>query len=547
MEKFCTNCGAALDENSVFCTACGTRQETAEPAPEKEAPAAKANPMDTKRLIKLGIGALAFVLSFVMLILAFCPILRIVQPGDFEAEIKISPLQNIAFVFDAIQSKDYEDLQDTALYDRYEDAIEDFYDELDGNEDEYDDLSAKAKRLYNKCSVYQTRLEMRGENFGLTPAMVIAAVLSLVYVLAAVALVAISLWYLLTVLLGTAGIGDKLGSLRQSLSFLSASEESVKAYLVSAVCALPMLMISLFASMFMTFEGESFKTVIAGPGVCVIVFCAILFAGFIAEKVLAKEFKLDRALVTRGIAFVCALLLTVLAFAPVISTKIRAEFSGRSSEKTVRVGMSASILTSWYLTKEVKDDLKDSMETMEDVYDDKDDAREALLTAACPSFVSYKSRDVEDGEYDVTIGSFLLMSHVAGGYMGMGWIFGLVTVLNALVAIAGCALMWYNLVAVAGGKSVSAIAKYAKRVALIAAVIALLLTVLFAIMTTSSIKKYLDNDYEVSVGIAAGIVFMVIFAVVNFVLPAIVDKVSGLIRKPEAVEQEPVKETESVQ
>ena len=539
--KFCTNCGAELEENVKFCTSCGTQVTSEASAPEKEAPAQKNTSMNTKKLLSLGVAALAFVLSFVMLILAFCPILKEIQPGSLEAELKISPLQNVAFVFDAIQSKDYEDLEDTLLYERYEDAAEEFYDELDGDEDDYDDLSAKAKRLYNKCSILQTRLAMRTDTVGLNPSMLIAAVLSLVYVLVAAALFALSAWYLLTLLLGTEGIGEKLEGLR-SLSFLNKPEACVKKYLIAALCALPMVAIALFGTMFMTFEGESLKTVIAGPGVCVIVFSALLFGGLIAERMLAGECKLDRALITCGIAFVCALLLTVLAFAPVIRANIKAEFDGRSTKKTAHTSMSASALTSWFVTKETKDQLKDSMEDMEDVYNDEDEAKEMLVNSACPSFGYYKFRDVEDGEYNVSILSFLLVTHVAGGYLGMSWVFGLVTLFNLLVVIAGCALMWCNLNAIAGGKTIEAIGKYAKCVGLIAAVVALLIAILFAIMTTSTIDKYMKNDYKISVGVGAGIIFMVIFAVVNFLLPTIMDKVSaGLPKKAEdAPAEEPV-------
>lgn len=34
MSKFCTNCGAALEESTKFCTSCGTANETVEPAQE---------------------------------------------------------------------------------------------------------------------------------------------------------------------------------------------------------------------------------------------------------------------------------------------------------------------------------------------------------------------------------------------------------------------------------------------------------------------------------------------------------------------------------
>lgn len=544
--KFCTNCGAEMEENARFCTSCGTQETENAPAPEEVAPAKKTAPMNTKRLISLGFAALAFVLSFVMVILAFCPILTSVLPDGTEAKLKISPLHNVAFMFDAMRSQDEEDLMDSKLYDRYEDTMEDFLDEISGNEDEYDDLSAKEKRLLNKACILEARLALRSESSALTPTMVISAVLTLVYLLAAIALLAVSAWYVLVLLLNTEGVEERMASLRNAFGKLTdVSAEKVREYLVTGICAFPMVMLSLYASMFMTFDGASIKTVIAGPGVCVIVFSAILFAGLIAEKVLAGEIKLDRALLTRGIAFVCALLLTVLAFAPVISTKIKAEFAGRSKEKTVRIGVSAGMFRNWYLTDESRDQLDESLEMLEDIYDDKDDARKALVTNACPSFGYYKYRDVEDGEYNTQILRFILLSNVAGGYMGMGWLFGFVTVLNLLVVIAGCALMWCNLNAIAGGKTVEVIGKYAKRVALIAAVAALLIAILFAIMTTSTIDKYMKNDYKISVGVGAGIIFMVIFAVVNFLLPTIMDKVSAYL--PKKAEDAPTEESATVQ
>lgn len=39
MSKFCTSCGASLDDNATFCTACGTKLAAPAPAPAQAAPA----------------------------------------------------------------------------------------------------------------------------------------------------------------------------------------------------------------------------------------------------------------------------------------------------------------------------------------------------------------------------------------------------------------------------------------------------------------------------------------------------------------------------
>ena len=43
MSKFCTTCGAALDDNATFCTNCGTPQQAQQAAPAQGAAPAQAN------------------------------------------------------------------------------------------------------------------------------------------------------------------------------------------------------------------------------------------------------------------------------------------------------------------------------------------------------------------------------------------------------------------------------------------------------------------------------------------------------------------------
>ena len=164
MSKFCKNCGASLNDETMFCHSCGARQdapvEQAAPVTPNEAPApkkAKANPMNllnkitkagadfiekkniSKKQLAIAGGILGGIIVAIIVILLLIPN---PQPAidNYEAVIngKVSKVEKLApeeyWTYAAKQA----DTSKSKYMDEYMDNYEEEYDEMVENwEDEY--------------------------------------------------------------------------------------------------------------------------------------------------------------------------------------------------------------------------------------------------------------------------------------------------------------------------------------------------------------------------------------------------------------------------
>lgn len=145
MSKFCTNCGAALDDNAAFCVTCGAAQATpeapvyAEPAaPAYAEPAAPAAKKPNKGLI-IGLIAGAVVLAVVLAFFIF---------GGSK------PTDPLDTYIDIIYNGKFDKMKDMApqeYWDWYEDEYDQTIDDIiEEAEDEYDDMMDSMEDKYGK-------------------------------------------------------------------------------------------------------------------------------------------------------------------------------------------------------------------------------------------------------------------------------------------------------------------------------------------------------------------------------------------------------------
>lgn len=150
MSKFCTSCGASLDDNATFCTACGTKLAAPAAAPAaNDGSAAASTPLDDlkdkslkaindfknnpQRNTYIGIACVA-VLAIILIIVVVSLI-----SGGYKGALKD--------YFGAIEDKDGEAYAEALMSD---DMIDYILDESGDDEDDfYDGYKDSAKSAYN--------------------------------------------------------------------------------------------------------------------------------------------------------------------------------------------------------------------------------------------------------------------------------------------------------------------------------------------------------------------------------------------------------------
>lgn len=192
--KFCINCGSQLTDEALFCSACGTKQETPEVAPydstktatapsvseeicvdETEAPRADVAPASVaKAKRKLPVfsiirNSVILLVAFVLLIGSFMPISRI-SAEDYnlfsideteDIDFGVTTIQQVILIFDSFKELEDDEIMDSKIYEKIEDLTDDLED-LD--EDDLDDLSSSDRKKFDKLFFNMLRLMMQSED-----------------------------------------------------------------------------------------------------------------------------------------------------------------------------------------------------------------------------------------------------------------------------------------------------------------------------------------------------------------------------------------------
>ena len=542
--KFCSTCGKQIPAEAQFCPVCGAPQTTvqsAENAPAETAPAAEAAPavenaesvksFDKKLLTKILSPLIVAAISFIMLITAFLPIVKVNAGTEKDDPVyKISALNTVTFMFDSFKSMPSEDLRDSKIYEKFEDQYEAFYDEMKDLEaedyDSYKELPGRIKNLYNKIFITSTRMSLQSESYKTNLPLVVAGLASLIYVVASVAFFAFAVMNL--------------------LKAVSAKEEEEKKEvfdqkkLNKLFLAIPMVLALAFFSgrIALAALGISGRE-ISASGAATFTFIVVFFA--IAAS-LAFEILLDvkKFVITvkeklfKLIGVVVPLLLSVIILitlsSPILSASVSAKFGGRSSEKKMNIPLETSYFAGLRMTESEKD-------YAEERFDAEDEVKEAAVKSLFGGFASYSVKDVKDGEANSKNASFVSgVSDYAGVYK-LNFLYGLIAILYVAAFAIAAYGVWSGLVTIINGeKEVNSLAKVNVVVIAVAAVIA----IVFAISVNGAVKGFGVKDY--SLGLSFGAICSLALAIVL----AASDKIFALVEAKTAPEvAAPVSETSS--
>ncbi len=525
MSKFCTKCGKLLSDDSLFCSACGKKQEEVvdqsqeiqleiftPQTNEVESPSSQTNsvqfetvqasvsaqsdnksklfsksPYSTPTIIK---QFLICLLSIIMFLTVFLPVKTVVAEYDNdEVKVGITPIDSIVFLFDSFSSLSADEIKDTDLYDSLIDDAEELMDELADNDGE---LNNKSRALFAKIVKKYARLSIMSENYKPAVMLFVIAIFSLFYIIVSLLFLIYSVLKLLNVLIvinkkvypktyGLAGIvfASFIG-LYTAFSIDSASFTSG---------------ISLY-----DFEIVTGAGVILGMIAFALIFTSLIAIRFFCQKSL-KVFNPVKSVLTA----VVSILLIILCLGPTFSAEVKTTFSGESNKKTVSVDVYADVYNSMVST----DDLYDLQETFEDLT--KSQVTE-YIEHQLSKFERYTAREVKKGEANDMIFPMITWSY----FMTLGdfgfVISNLAPILVTLINFASAYVLTLVLISFMSNDNDENGQKRAKTFALISMILYTLLNMALVIVVNSFYSTFMKNTFTLSLSITN--IFALIVAII---------------------------------
>ena len=333
--KICSVCGAQLPEDAMFCPECTkateevltpVAQEITEPtaeeavtedaAPAKEA--APARPMirrKTKRAkikwisktVRVSLVALA---ALIALIFSFLPVASLgmgnVMPViSLDVEFDVSPIDTVVFAVSSFSSYTDEELADTKIG-KEAAELEEKMKEMFSFTTDYDDLddNDRFEDLLSEYCYKMVIMELMREGKHAPASYYFTAILSIVYILVALAAFVLAVLSLLSHL-GVIG-----------------GEKGLTTWATRLTTFLPALIIALFAAMSFAYTDGVAEIDACAGFTLTLVFTLIAIAYTATERLIFTKDRNIKALITRCVSIVLAILVIVFATAPIAVTTI---------------------------------------------------------------------------------------------------------------------------------------------------------------------------------------------------------------------------------
>ena len=495
-EKRCESCGASCQEKQRYCHVCG------EPFPSVETPRPHRKrfsfprPHLTVPSVKVFARNLVFLaLSAVIFIFSFLPIVS--YPMEFKensdsediVSIDISAFDCVTFLADSFCFLDEVDLKESDLYDEIKDLSKDL---SDVDFSDKSSFSSEEKNLLSSLTKTTFRLALRSEDVPVRPFFIVTTVLSLLYIVFAFTLFAISLWNLIALLLG---------------------KKSLYHVLIKCFCFSPLLALITFFTVDNAIRAMSFGDgmgQMAFPiGILITASVGILLAA--VTKLFSTRSRVSFGKVGARIA-VAAMSITLICMlaAPVANMNIDSVFADRAKKREVSVGVSAGSLWAFELSDEEMDDIKDELGNTAS-------SKRAVIKSYIDALEIYTIKEMRSGKADSAVSTVANYSLFA--YCGEASIFAVfVPYLLILAALAAAFIAWQSLVFLCVQQSPKVIAAHvAMHLFTVASLVLGIIYVVF--INTRIFLSKLGDSFSASIG--AGLILAIVFGVLTSVFAAI--------------------------
>lgn len=333
------------------------------------------------------IGATVF--AAVMVIMAFLPVTKVNLGDDLYENLtfSISAIDTVVFATDSFYSMSLEDLKDSELFERLEEAEEKFADSDNLSNGGYDELSPSGKHALDDMIRLLMRMQLRHESTATSATLVISAIIALAYIISAVALLIAALLHLAALFRLVRSRPDKVERFCRSLLLLT-----------------PLLAVSLFAANLLSFSrlvalgeiidfsahdgmmptGGCIATLTLGGAAFILLLADSLLSGFRATR---------RDIVIRAISVSSSVVVMICLLCPVMVSHIYGTFSGRTTATTAKIEMSSSFFNNFCLTSQTWEEYAETERLSEN-------EKKTLLKDGISELTEYSVREIRNGAAD---------------------------------------------------------------------------------------------------------------------------------------------------
>lgn len=514
MSKFCTKCGKQLSDDSLFCSACGSKQDEVVTNPQEveleiitpQTPQPKNvvqqsnsvqyettqtnfspqnnkssklfsnSPYSTPTIVK---QFLLCLLSLVMLITVFLPVKTIsAEYNDEEINVGITPIDSIVFLFDSFSSLSSNEIQDSNLYDSMLDDVEELQDILSDNDNE---LNAESRALFSKAVKKFARLAMMSEDFQTTVILVVMGILSVVYIVFSV----LFLLYSVLKLLGILNI-IKNKVYPKTYGF---------AGIMFAIFIGLQTAFSIDSASFINNSSLNNVEMITGFGTTLgIIAYSVIFTLLIAISCFWQKSLKGFNPVKDILVAVASILIIVLSLGPVFNAEVKTIFSGNNDKKTAQVEIYNDVYTDMTTT----DDLYDLQKTFED--STKKEVTD-YINNRMSSFKWYSARDVRNGKANEIIYPMITSSYfMILGDIGFT-ISNLSPILITLISVLAAYVLALVLIRFISNENNVGIQKRVNTFTLISIIIYNIINIALLITVNAFFTTYCKNTFTLSLSV----------------------------------------------
>lgn len=518
-QKFCQLCGAKVEDEAPVTEAAAPVYEEPAPAPVQEpqpqyapqyayapqpqyapqyAPAPKVkkpkDPESAKKIMNIIKRSVIFALSLIMLLGIFFPVIKYKTESwmsDKTVYVKVNAIDSIKFAVNSFYSYDDDEIESlmSNISDKYEDDFEDWYD---------GDKTNKEAKFYKEYIA----ISFKSKDAPTTFAMVIAALISIAYIVMAVIFFINALFAFLGAFKGADD-----GKFKKCINLLS----------LQTALAIALAFAYRITYNKVLFSGLADKTK-AGGLVAVIVLAVLSLIGVAILRIFFEEkVKLNvGAIIKRSLAFVFIIGIIISSVLPMflISTEVE-------DGKKATAALKADVFSMAAIGKEQKFEIKDRFKGL-----DKDE-KEYYAEGIIEELEWCTKNEFKKDEYNAASNSLVEMIAI-NGYSMIG-VFSFATSAVLITVLAACVLLWKHGYAVVSGEAKSCGVKLSKVLTIVFSAIVVAIIIL-AMIFVASATSGLDSDYKYSAVINVGAIFLLGFSIAAAVMS--VDNVKK--EKPQA-------------
>lgn len=531
MNKLCAYCAESIYEDALFCHACGKRQ----PQNENNSQIENTNCIESNRedetrtdhgitnetavskpkklidknfIITLIRNSILLIVAITVFALSFAPVFSLKMQNkisddytviDFDYKVNFSAIDGMVFMFDSFRSLDEEDITDSKLFEDLEELGEEFLGE------DLDDSSG----ILAKCAKISYRLYLQSEECNTNLAIVLTAVISLLYVLFALAFLSVSIFNFIA-----------------TFGKFTSKKDKISRATITMLAAVPSLAFIVYNSFFVfikipnvfniiNFFGKSSVKYAMGSGtIATLIISSTAIAAITVLAFISRLHKTKSNIIKRAISATLALLVICMCFAPIATTSIRTVFEGKDKKSTANITLYSSTFANYFLSESEKEILEDKLDSLYYI-----DDYEEMFEEEFSLFSQYRVKDVKKGYADAENNNFhLLLNSVGSTYLIIPDFIALVSIFFLIISITAGMVLQQNLIYFMSGKYSKIQLKTGKIVSLVFACIALAAVIAFVIMVCAFADFYSIRGYSLSIG--AGIILLAIFAIANCCIPS---------------------------